>query len=239
MTTDLADAPPQGALDFIAKPTPQLRATLAQYELMLSPMEFADLLGNIRSLFRKYTAKLLEFPPGIERGRALHQMMDKELKAAAALPVSCREGCSGCCHYEVEITQDEAEILKQVVQDGFAIDRDRLETQAARARKSPEWGRFWSAANRCVFLGETGGCQIYEHRPAICRKHLVTSPANACTTTGGAVAPVQVLLAEILLSAATSLEGATSASLAKMLRAALQANASGSNATRELDVART
>jgi len=224
MTTSLDVAPPADALHFIASPTPQLRATLAQYELMLTLPDFADLVGNIRSAFGKYTAKLLEFPPGIERGRALHEMMDKELKAAAPLPISCREGCSGCCHYEVEVTQDEAAILKKLVRDGFPIDRDRLEKQASRERMSTEWGRFWSPTNRCVFLGENGGCGIYEDRPAICRKHLVTSPANACTTRGGAVAPVQVLMAEILLSAATSLDGATYASLSKMLRAALQSD---------------
>jgi len=50
---------------------------------------------------------------------------------------------------------------------------------------------------------------------------MVTTPARSCTTPGEPVAPVQVLLAEILLSAATSLEGTTFASLPKMLSAAL------------------
>jgi hypothetical protein len=77
-------------------------------------------------------------------------------------------------------------------------------------------------ANRCVFLGNAGACQIYEDRPAICRKHVVTSSPSLCTTPGGSVLPVQVILAEILLSAATSLDGAMFGSLPKMLRAALQ-----------------
>jgi len=155
-------------------------------------------------------------------------MMDKELKAADGLPVTCGRGCSGCCHYEVEITSDEAEILKSVVQQGFPLDRDRLEEQAARARQAVEWSRFWSPQNRCVFLGEDGACQVYEKRPAICRKHLVTTLPSACTTAGAAVAPVQVLMAEILLSAAISIEGVRFASLSKMLRGALEADATGS-----------
>ena len=45
----------------------------------------------------------------------------------------------------------------------------------------------------------------------------MTTPAVACTTDGAAVAPVQVLFAEILLSAGLSLEGVEFGSLAKML----------------------
>ena len=107
---------------------------------------------------------------------------------------------------------------------GFPVDRQRLALQAARERKSAEWSKFGSPDNRCVFLGTDGACQIYEERPAICRKHLVTTPAFACTTVGATVLPVQALLAEILLSAAISIpvEGASFASLSKMLSAALR-----------------
>ena len=222
MSTELVAPPLENPLSFIARPTPQLRATLTQYQASLPPADFADLLALIRSAFGKYTAKLLEFRAGPERASALHQMMDKELKAADGLPVTCGRGCSGCCHYEVEIMRDEAEILKSVVQQGFPIDRSRLEEQASRARQGVEWSRFWSPQNRCVFLGANGACQVYEERPAICRKHLVTTPASACTTAGAAVAPVQVLMAEILLSAAVSLYGTAFASLSKMLLAAQQ-----------------
>ena len=139
------------------------------------------------------------------------------------MPVSCRKGCAGCCHYEIEITNDEAELLKQLVQNGLPIARDRLDEQAARERKSADWGRFWNPGNRCVFLGKNGECRVYAERPAICRKHLVTTPAEACTTPGDSVSPVHVLMAEILLSAALSIDGVTFSSLPKMLHAALHA----------------
>ncbi len=223
MHVNATPEPTTNPLGFMASSTPQLRATIAQLRQQLPPEEFESLLGNVRSLFEKFKAKLQEFAPGSDRASALHAMMDRELSAAGKLPVACREGCAGCCHYEVEITQDEAALLREVVQAGFPIDHERLAKQAARERQSPEWSRFWSRDNRCVFLGENGGCQVYASRPAICRKHLVTTPARACTTPGASVAPVQVLLAEILLSAATSLEGTKFASLPKMLAAALAA----------------
>jgi Fe-S-cluster containining protein len=115
------------------------------------------------------------------------------------------------------VTTDEATVLHALVSGGIAIDRDRLELQSRRERKSADWLRFFHPENRCVFLGDDNACRIYEHRPSICRKHLVTTPADACTTTGMRIAPVEILMAEILLSAALSIEGTSSGSLAKLL----------------------
>ena len=209
--------PTDNPLGFMARPTPQLQAAVAYQQTLLSAAEFADMRAVIQSVFEKYTAKLLEFSPGVERGTALHQMMDRELKATAPFAISCHKGCTGCCHYEVEITQNEAVILKNAVGGGLPIDHDRLSLQAERERQSPEWRRFGHRDNRCVFLGEDGACRVYDDRPSICRKHVVTTPVSACTTAGAAVAPVQVLLAEILLSAELSIEGTEFGSLAKML----------------------
>ena len=230
MTNDrLADPVSDHPLAFMRRATPQLRAAVETHALRLPPADFQELVANVRALFAKYTAKLLEFAPGVQRGTALHHMLDRELKAAAQIPVSCRKGCSGCCHYEVEVTQDEAAILRNLVLGGVVIDFDRLDLQAARERQSPEWKRFGHPDNRCVFLGEDGACRVYEDRPAICRKHIVTTPVSACTTEGAAVAPVQVLLAEILLSADLSLTGTDFGSLASMLAQSLHA-ASGRRA---------
>jgi len=180
------------------------------------------LIGNVESIFLKFTAKLLEFEPGLERGHALHQMMDHELKAASQYAISCHKGCSGCCHYEVEITRNEAVVLQDAVQRGVLIDFKLLHLQAQRERRSPEWRRFGSADNRCVFLAENGACRVYDVRPSICRKHLVSTPAADCTTDGATVSPIQVLLAEILLSAELSIDGNQFGSLSKMLEGLME-----------------
>ena len=225
MISTAASAPSRNdPLRFMIRPTPQLRAVVTQQQALLGAADFQGMLAAVRSAFEKYTAKLLESKAGALRAQALHALMDRELAPASALPVTCGKGCSGCCYYEVEITRDEAVLLKTVVQRGFPLDLPRLELQAARERKSPEWLKFFSRENRCVFLGDDGACQVYEQRPAICRKHVVTSPAAACTTAGAEVVPVQLLLAEILLSAALSLEGVRSASLSRMLVEALREN---------------
>jgi len=213
----------ENPLEFITRPTPQLRVAVARQQAVLVAEDFADLLAGIRGLFEKYRAKLAQFGAGAERARALHAMMDREMKAVAAIPLSCGRGCAGYCSYEVEITLSEAALLRDAVRGGVEIDGARLALQAARERQAPEWKRFGHADNRCVFLGEDGACRIYEYRPSICRKHVVTTPASACTTAGEAVAPVQVLLAEILLSAELSLEGTEFGSLSKLLTRELAA----------------
>lgn len=217
-------------LGFMAKATPQLRATVEKYRQLLPESEFETLIATIRSAFGKYQARLREFQPGVERGRALHEMMDRETGAVAMLPVTCGKGCSGCCHYEVEITSDDAAVLRAVVLAGRDIDYEKLSIQAARERRSPEWRRFFSSENRCVFLDGNGACGIYENRPSVCRKHLVTTPAANCTTDGAAVAPVQVILADILLSAELSLEETSFGSLPKLLQKSLHGSAIGDQA---------
>jgi len=202
---------------YISSPTPMLKALVPHYQQTLSPEVFDLVLRDIKSHFQRFTDELLQVPSGPARADHLHRMMDHELKATAALEVSCKKGCSGCCHYEVEVTKDEGELLALAVGHGIAIDMDRLAVQAARERKSPEWSKFWNPQNRCVFLGSDGACQIYDYRPSICRKHSVVTPASACTTAGEAVTPVQVPLAEVLLSAALSIPDTPRASLSKML----------------------
>jgi len=99
----------------------------------------------------KYSARLLETAPGAERGRALHRMIEREMGVAGMFPTSCSKGCSGCCHYEVEVTEDEAAVLKERVAAGFAIDRSRLAVQAARERRSAEWRKFCAARTTAAF----------------------------------------------------------------------------------------
>jgi Fe-S-cluster containining protein len=206
------------AIAYIRLPTRQLRAFIAEARAALPPADFADVTGQVQSLFDKYTAALESASPGTERGRALHRMMDQAVETAQGVAVSCRTRCCGCCHCEVEITRDEAAVLHERVTGGMAIDPARLAVQAGRERLSPEWAKFWSRENRCVFLAEEGTCRIYDDRPAACRRLFVTTPPEACTTAGAAVATVRILLAEILLSAAMSLDEGGFASISKMLQ---------------------
>src|ERR1039458_9464900 len=70
--------------------------------------------------------ELNETPPGPTRARVLHNKIDKALVAAKQRPAfkdtPCGSGCSACCHTNVDITGDEAELLAQRVREGIDID---------------------------------------------------------------------------------------------------------------------
>jgi hypothetical protein len=73
-----------------------------------------------------------------------------------------------------------------------------------------------------VFLGPTGTCTVYADRPASCRKLLVVSDPVECSTPEGAVQPITIPLAEVLLSTALSLPGASHLSLSKAVTLGLE-----------------
>ena len=210
--------PERAPLAFLPHPTPWLREFVTAQAQTLPAEEYTRLLATLRELHTRYLVVLQEAAPGTARAEALHRMLDRALATAHDQPLSCRRGCAGCCHFEVEITPDEAALLAVKVRAGAAIDRERLRLQSARPRLDPAWSRFFAPENRCVFLGDDDACRIYESRPAACRRLLVTTPAEACTTPGAAVAPVPVLIAEVLLSAALEMASGTQASLASLLR---------------------
>ncbi len=207
---------------FIAKPTPQLASTLAELRETLPATVFEELVREVRRVYQLYSDRLREMAPGVARGRELHRLLNRTMEQAAPKNISCRRGCAACCRYEVEITWDEAEVLKEAVLGGVAIDETRLSALAQRERKSPLWSNLGDPESRCVFLGEDGACRVYEHRPAICRKHLVTSPPAACGTPGEPIAIVRILFAEVVLSAALGIDAVACGSLSKMLWAALK-----------------
>jgi len=117
--------------------------------------------------------------------------------------VKCAKGCAGCCSLFVNITQAEAVLLVGWCADqGIAIDWDRVAAQAQHDLAT--WKDQKHHQRRCVFLGKDDTCQVYEHRPAQCRKYLVVTDPKYCNTvrhpgaTVGILAPVE---GEVITSA--------------------------------------
>lgn len=85
-----------------------------------------------------------------------------EMMSYNAPDVACKRGCSHCCHVQVLITVDEAEIIGKRIgrkpQPIFGRGRGRADVQ------SFDWGYH----NPCTFL-VNGECSIYENRPLPCR----------------------------------------------------------------------
>ena len=119
-----------------------------------------------------------------ERLRLRDEICEAEAKKWAEAmkdkPLSCKKGCAFCCHIEVQVTRDEAEVLAGLVREGIVeIDRDRLGRQAALS--DFEKGQTVKEA-ACVFLTSQNTCGVYEHRPMACRSYGVASPPQFCDT---------------------------------------------------------
>lgn len=73
--------------------------------------------------------------------------------------IRCRRGCVECCQAGLTLTPVEAVSLGQFL----GISHDRILLQAGQHPLNIE--------GRCVFLGESGECRVYEGRPIVCRTH--------------------------------------------------------------------
>jgi Fe-S-cluster containining protein len=217
------------------KKTRTLQALLANYQSTLGPEEFQSFSNEVDRLQGHYFEILNAEPAGAARAHATQSLIEEQNAANSHIKTSCQKGCGGCCHLEVEITEDDADLLaRSILRQKLTFDRARLADQASRPRLDAKWSMGMVASNRCVMLGADNACGNYLDRPTVCRKHSVTSAAELCSTPGATPVPLIVPMNEIIMSAAINLEGNSFGALPKMLAAALQRLESG-GALRDLD----
>jgi len=77
--------------------------------------------------------------------------------------ISCRPGCSECCHQSFRVSEVEGALLRAGLAAAAPTVRAEIGERAARY----EAGR----GEACPVLDDGGRCQLYEHRPRICRKY--------------------------------------------------------------------
>lgn len=101
--------------------------------------------------------------------------------------VACHKGCSHCCHVQVLITQDEANVI------GKRINRKPRYIRPPGRGKNDRDTFDWGYHNPCTFL-VNGECSIYEHRPLPCRvQYNVDIDALLCELTPPETKPVPYL----------------------------------------------
>ena len=95
--------------------------------------------------------------------------------------MTCRAGCSACCHQQINISDSEADlIMEEVNKRSIVLDKVKLSRQANWDKKD-----YYHKKNRphasCVFL-QDNKCSIYNQRPAVCRSYTVSSNPSFCNT---------------------------------------------------------
>lgn len=118
--------------------------------------------------------------------QSYHVELDKQIEIKKAnVPeltkdIKCKMVCSYCCHSNVDISRDEAALIKFIIErDKIVIDMSLLRRQA-KNKNMATWGKLNADEKRCVFLSGLGLCMIYEYRPAACRKLLVVTDPELC-----------------------------------------------------------
>ncbi len=131
--------------------------------------------------------KLNKNHDSVKRARYVHRIVDElndhifqDAKVKSLSP--CASGCSACCHTQVSITSDEAELLAERVREGVEINRENLLIQMAVKNSSQAYYALSFAERKCVFLDTDGKCKVYEDRPSVCRTNAVIGEAAQCDT---------------------------------------------------------
>lgn len=198
--------------------TRSLRKFIEEYESQLDSETYSSFLNHLSSELIEKSNVLQSQSSNKERARLLHRLVDEEILKGENIPSSCQKGCSACCHMEVEITSYETEILKDLIQAGHRIDFQRLSKQSHRALQDPLWKQGpRNSDSQCVFLNQEGSCSIYEHRPVMCRRHSVSSPAKNCDTLDAPITLRYFPQVDLLISAANEDQNLRIGPMAKML----------------------
>jgi Fe-S-cluster containining protein len=201
--------------------TRSLRRFVEDYESQLDAETFSAFLESISAEIAQRAAEFQTLESDEGRARLLHRLVDAEA-ATSDIPLSCKKGCSACCHMEVEVTSYETGILKAIIDGGHKIDRERLLRQSLRSLQDPAWKQGTrNPENRCVFLNQEGSCSIYENRPVMCRRHSVSTPAIHCDTPDAPITLRYFPRVDLMISAANEDPKMQIGPLAKMLTQAL------------------
>ncbi|CAJ0784670.1 YkgJ family cysteine cluster protein [Ralstonia chuxiongensis] len=102
----------------------------------------------------------------------IYKSMDGDL-AGSNTKVACRDGCSHCCYYRVEVSAAEALALAERI---AAMPADARKKTSERLMQTAQRVAPLSAAQYqvtnvpCAFL-ENERCSVYEMRPVSCRGH--------------------------------------------------------------------
>jgi len=118
----------------------------------------------------------------------LDKMIQQDIHNKDAKPISCKKGCSFCCHRMIHVTTDEAALLTSRLEEmhNGTIPLETITELESRAssfhpRASEQFWELPYEHSRCTFLGSNKECKVYENRPASCRLMNVTSDPKYCS----------------------------------------------------------
>lgn len=122
-----------------------------------------------------------------KRADFIHELVDQYNAVVFSHPLvmqlsPCKRGCTACCHTQVSVTDDEAELLVKRIKSGVSIDQERLKLQMQAGSDDEAFFKIAYNDRKCIFLDEQGACTVYEDRPSVCRTNSVLGTSDQCDT---------------------------------------------------------
>ncbi|MBC7714795.1 MAG: YkgJ family cysteine cluster protein [Rhizobacter sp.] len=193
------------------------------FELLRNQPEFLSITESVMTHLNKIKSSL-------ERARFVHNMVDEYNKEIFAHPllkemVPCKSGCTACCHTQVSVTEDEANLLLHNITNGVEIDYNRLSLQSEQGNETSNFYKLSYQDRKCVFLDDKGACKVYNDRPSVCRTNAIVGEASQCSTDGkeqGAIRLVKTSKADMVIVGAYA-NATESGTLPMMLSKVLKA----------------
>ncbi len=126
----------------------------------------------------------------LKRARYVHRLVDELNEYIFNDPhvkslSPCTSGCSACCHTQVSVTKDEADLLASRVEGGSPVDMNKLYVQMAAKNSAAAWNALSYEERKCVFLDSENRCSVYQDRPSVCRTNAVLGSSAQCDTSNG------------------------------------------------------
>lgn len=134
--------------------------------LDLKPDDFYIVHSDAMSAITKVLHHVFDRAPDEAAVVEIHGRIDELQKLANyndAMQCS-KQSCSFCCHSEIFIGKPEADFIKK--HGTYEIDKEKQ----ARQRATKDYSKLSFADKACIMLKD-GKCQVYEHRPSLCRNH--------------------------------------------------------------------
>ena len=147
-------------------------------------------LPEFKAIYDFVCSNLALIPDSLTRAKVVHAIVEEFNKETFAHPLvsqlcPCRVSCTDCCHTQVSVTNEEADLLISRIKEGVEINEARLKIQMEAKNDSHAYFKLKFEDRRCVFLDEDGKCKVYEDRPAVCRTNAVLGESSQCSTKEG------------------------------------------------------
>ncbi len=154
--------------------------------------------AEVRKIVRNLTQKISRNRDPIKRARFVHDKISQSIARlfedeAVQKHVSCKKGCTACCHTQVSVTEDEAKLLAKHITKIPDFDWHRLLTQVEAKDNGDPFFDIPYEQRGCVFLDKQGECQVYEDRPSVCRSNHAVSHPKLCETKNGIFSKIRLL----------------------------------------------